>query len=136
MSRIRGAFAAQLTGNYNGPGGDERPLPDFYGEYAVKHDKPLAILGTAPLYNPPVGAPAETEIKKAWWDQVLGAQTHAQFPNLKMVAWYEWDKDEAEVNGQIDWTLTSTPAIREAFRAALPDWLQYGTATSCRPAGS
>lgn len=42
-------FADQLTGDYNGTNGDERQLPDFYGEYAVKHNKPLAIPGTAAL---------------------------------------------------------------------------------------
>ena len=68
---------------------------------------------------------------------MFGARTHAQFPQLKMINWFEWDKDEAEAKGRIDWTVTSTPAIRDAFTAALPDWLQYGSAgTSCRPAGS
>jgi len=36
----------------------------------------------------------------------------------------------------VDWTVTSTPAIRDAFTAALPDWLKYGAGTGCRPAGS
>ena len=129
-------FANQLTGNYNGTNGDERQLPDFYGEYAVKHNKPLAIPGTAALYNPAAGGPAEAEIKRAWWEQVFGAGTHAQSPQLKMINWFEWDKDEAEAKGRIDWTVTSTPAIRDAFAAALPDRLQYGARTSCRPAGS
>ncbi|WP_308930067.1 hypothetical protein [Arthrobacter sp. SLBN-112] len=50
---------------------------------------------------------------------MFSAQTHAQFPNLKMINWFEWDKDEAEVKGRVDWTVTSTPAIRDAFTAAL-----------------
>ncbi|RAX17043.1 hypothetical protein DC347_10525 [Pseudarthrobacter sp. AG30] len=129
-------FADQLTGNYNGTNGDERSLPDFYGEYAVNHNKPLAIPGTAALYNPAAGGPAEADIKRAWWRQVFSAQTHARFPQLKMINWFEWDKDEAEVNGRIDWTVTTTPAIRDAFTAALPDWLKYGSGTTCRPAGS
>ncbi len=129
-------FADQLTGNYNGTNGDERSLPDFYGEYAVNHNKPLAIPGTAALYNPAVGGASEAEIKRAWWEQVFSAQTHARFPQLKMINWFEWDKDEAEVNGRIDWTVTTTPAIRAAFTAALPDWLKYGSGTNCRPAGS
>ncbi|MGO4234701.1 glycoside hydrolase family 26 protein [Pseudarthrobacter sp. YAF2] len=129
-------FADQLTGNYNGTNGDERLLPDFYTEYAVNHGKPLAIPGTAALYNPAAGGPAEADIKRAWWEQVFSARTHAQFPNLKMINWFEWDKDEAEVKGRVDWTVTSTPAIRDAFTAALPDWLKYGAGTNCRPAGS
>ncbi len=129
-------FADQLTGNYNGANGDDSLLPDFYGVYGKDHNKPVAIPETAALYNPAVGGASEAEIKRAWWEQVFGAQTHAQFPNLKMINWFEWDKNETEVNGRIDWTITNTPAIRDAFTAALPDWLQYGSGTNCSPAGS
>ncbi len=45
-----------------------------------------------------------------------------------MINWFEWDKNETEVNGRVDWTVTNTPAVREAFTAALPDWLSYGPA--------
>jgi len=129
-------FAQQLTGTYNGANGDDSLLPDFYGVYGRDHSKPVAIPETAALYNPTAGGAAEMDIKRAWWEQVFGPQTHAQFPNLKMVNWFEWDKNEVEVNGRIDWTVTNTPAIRDAFTAALPDWLQYGAGTSCRPATS
>ncbi|NUT69576.1 hypothetical protein HNO81_00090 [Pseudarthrobacter sp. C4D7] len=129
-------FADQLTGNYVGANGDDSLLPDFYGVYGTEHNKPVAIPETAALYNPTAGGAAEADIKRTWWEQVFGAQTHAQFPNLKMINWFEWDKNEVEINGRIDWTTTNTPAIRNAFIAALPDWLEYGNGTSCRPAGS
>ncbi|ACL38437.1 conserved hypothetical protein [Pseudarthrobacter chlorophenolicus A6] len=131
-----GKFAGQLTGNYNGANGDERSLPDFYAEYAVNHNKPLAIPGTAALYNPGAGGAPETAIKQAWWEQVFSPQTREQFPQLKMLNWFEWDKDEAEVGGRIDWTVTSTPALRDSFAAALPGWLEYGGGTGCGAGGS
>ena len=93
---------------------------------------PWPSLKPQPCTTPPWGGASEADIKRAWWEQVFGAQTHAQFPNLKMINWFEWDKNETEVNGRIDWTITNTPAIRDAFTAAL----QYGAGTTCRPAGS
>jgi hypothetical protein len=50
-----------------------------------------------------------------------------------MVNWFEWDKYEAEIKAQADWTATKDPAIRAAFTKALPSWLVYGTGPSCRP---
>jgi hypothetical protein len=129
-------FADQLTGNYVGANGDDSLLPDFYHVYSQDHDKPLAIPETAALYNPAVGGAPESDIKRTWWDQVFSPQTAAQFPQLKMINWFEWDKNEAEVNGRIDWTVTNTPTVRDAFTTALPGWLHYGTGTNCRPAGT
>ena len=129
-------FADQLTGNYNGSSGDERPLPDFYGVYGRDHNKPLSIPGTAALYSPAGGGAAQADIKRGWWEQVFSLETHARFPQLKMINWFEWDKEEAETTGRVDWTVTTTPAIRDAFTAALPGWLQYATGNGCGPAGS
>ena len=50
-----------------------------------------------------------------------------------MINWFEWDKEEVEVKGRVDWTVTNTPAVREAFTTALPDWLHYGSEQSCEP---
>ncbi|MGN6443023.1 MAG: hypothetical protein ACTHL6_14145, partial [Arthrobacter sp.] len=126
-------FAQQLTGNYVGANGDDSLLPDFYGVYGSDHNKPVAIPETAALYHPAAGGAAEVDIKRLWWEQVFSAQTHTRFPNLKMINWFEWDKNEVEVNGRIDWTVTNSPAIRGPFTAALPDWLHYGTGTNSRP---
>ncbi|MEV4988431.1 glycoside hydrolase family 26 protein [Pseudarthrobacter sp. LMD1-1-1.1] len=127
-------FADQLTGTYAGANGDDTLLPDFYQIYGQAHGKPVAIPETAALYNPAAGGAAEIDIKRIWWEQVFSPDTAARFPNLKMINWFEWDKNEAEVNGRIDWTATNTPTIRDAFTNALPDWLHYGTGTSCRAA--
>ena len=126
-------FADQLTGSYAGANGDDTLLPDFYEVYGVGHGKPVAIPETAALYAPAGGGEPELAIKEAWWGQVLGPATHARFPQLKMVNWFEWDKQEVEVKGRVDWTVTNTPAIREAFTSALPGWLRYGPSQSCTP---
>ncbi|MDR6640048.1 glycosyl hydrolase [Paenarthrobacter nitroguajacolicus] len=70
---------------------------------------------------------------EAWWKQLFSPATHQQFPLLKMINWFEWDKDEIEVKGRVDWTVTNTPAVREAFTAALPEWFQYGPDKTCQP---
>ena len=128
-----GKFADQLTGNYNGANGDDTLLPDFYHVYGQDHGKPVAIPETAALFAPGAGGEDELAIKEAWWGQLFDSATAAQFPHLKMINWFEWDKDEVEVKGRVDWTVTNTPAVREAFTAALPDWFRYGPAESCQP---
>lgn len=55
----------------------------------------------------------------------------AEFPQLKMINWFEWDKDEIEVKGRVDWTVTRAPGTRAAFTAALPSWLHYAPEGSC-----
>jgi hypothetical protein len=126
-------FANQLTGNYSGANGDDSPVSDFYQVYGEAHGKPVAIPETAALFNPAAGGEGELAIKQAWWGQLFDPATAARFPQLKMINWFEWDKDEEEVKGRVDWTVTNTPAVRDAFIAALPDWLRYAPAESCRP---
>jgi hypothetical protein len=126
-------FADQLTGNYSGANGDDTLLPDFYHVYGEGHGKPVSIPETAALFAPGAGGEDELAIKQAWWGQLFDPATAAQFPQLKMINWFEWDKDEIEVKGRVDWTLTNTPAVRDAFTAALPDWFRYGPTESCQP---
>ncbi len=112
-----GKFAAQITGTYNGQIGDDSALPDFYAEYVEDRGKPLAIAETSALYNVERdGGASELEIKSAWWSQVFDPEVLKQMPGLKMINWFEWEKPEQEIQGQvIDWTVTFDPAIREAF---------------------
>jgi Glycosyl hydrolase family 26 len=128
-------LADQLTGNYTGANGDDSLLPDFYQVYGQEHGKPVAIPETAALFTPGRGGADELAIKQAWWGQVFAEQTARQFPQLKMVNWFEWDKNEVEVKGKVDWTVTNTPQMREAFTSSLPGWLRYGPADTCQPAG-
>lgn len=125
--------ADQLTGNYLG-NGDESQIPDFYQVYGGVHGKPVAIAGTGAMYKPGAGGADELAIKQAWWGQLFSEQIPARFPQLKMINWVEWERDETEAGGKVDWRVTSTPQIRDAFVAALPAWLQYRPAENCRPA--
>ncbi|MFK0003142.1 glycoside hydrolase family 26 protein [Paenarthrobacter sp. NPDC090522] len=126
-------FTDQLTGKYVGANGDDSLLPDFYDVYGVQHGKPVAIPETAALYAPAAGGEQEMAIKQSWWKQLFDPSVHQQFPQLKMINWFEWDKNEVEVKGRVDWTITNTPLVREEFTSALPDWLRYGPSQSCQP---
>jgi hypothetical protein len=64
-------------------------------------------------------------VKQAWWKQVFSDETHRRFPRLKMINWFEWRKFEIEINDYVDWRAAGSPAIKNAFVADLPDWLQY-----------
>ncbi|MFF1253009.1 hypothetical protein ACFVYC_11020 [Pseudarthrobacter sp. NPDC058329] len=55
--------------------------------------------------------------------------TAARFPQLKIINWFEWDKEE--VKGRMEWTVANTPAVRVAFTVDLPGWLHYGPEESC-----
>jgi hypothetical protein len=115
-----GKLASQLTGEYSGLGGDDTAVPDFYAEYAVGHGKPLAIPETAAFYRSDAGGADGLAIKRAWWRQALAAATLESFPMLRMVNWFEWTKFEPEVGGEVDWTVTSDPAVHDAFVSELP----------------
>jgi hypothetical protein len=126
-------LADLLTGNYLG-NGDESQVPDFYQEYGGAHAKPVAIADTGAMYKPDAGGADELAIKQAWWSQLFSEQLPARFPQVKMINWLERERDESEAAGKVDWRVTTSPQIRGAFVAALPSWLQYGPAETCRPA--
>ena len=119
-------FLDIVTGAYVGLNGDERAVPDFYTVYAVEHRKPLAVTETAALYNTTLTDDAELEIKQSWWNQVFAAEVATDYPQIKMINWFEWRKAESEVGGAtIDWRATSTATLAAAFRDALPEWLRF-----------
>lgn len=120
-----GKFLALLHGTYDGLDGDQRAVPDFYTEYGADLHIPVAITETAALYIPGRGGADELAIKRAWWEQVFDPANVTALPWLKMVNWFEWRKTESEVGAVVDWTATTTPAVRTAFVAALPRWLDY-----------
>ena len=116
-----GKFAAQLTGTYNGSIGDETMVPDFYLNYAVAHRKPMAIPETSALFVPATGTPElERQIKETWWNQVFSKESRSQFPAIKMINWFEWEKPESEIGGQVvDWRVSHDKEMLSAFVATL-----------------
>jgi hypothetical protein len=121
-----GAFAARLRGEYAGANGDETPIPDFYATYADGHDKPLAITETAALYDPAGSGPGEREVKEAWWRQVFAAGVREAFPRIRMINWFEWRKDEAEVGRVIDWRMSADRELAAALLDEVPaGWLRF-----------
>ena len=126
-----GKFAAQLTGIYDGLGGDETAVPDFYDEYGAQRGKPVAIPETAALVVPRGADAAERAIQQAWWRQVFSPDTHERFPQLRLVNWFEWVKLEDEVGETVHWAVLPDETTRAAFRADLPGWLRYADAVRC-----
>lgn len=119
-------FIDIITGTYDGQNGDERAVPDFYAVYAVSHHKPMAITETAALYNTTTTGDAELALKQAWWRQVFAPEIPRDFPQIKMINWFEWRKSESEVGGAVvDWRATSNAAVTKAFTSDLPGWLLF-----------
>jgi hypothetical protein len=124
-----GKFAAKLTGTFDGANGDERPVPDFYDQYARRTGKPLAISETSALYNTGragTGA-SDLQIKQGWLRQLFAPDVPARFPRLRLINWFEQEKDERDVpSSRVDWTVTRDPQVLHAFRRDLPPWLVLG----------
>ena len=124
-----GVFADRLTGVYDGANGDETAIPDFYATWADGHDKPMAITETAALYDPAGGGPTEDEVKAAWWEQVFAPEVREAFPRVRMINWFEWRKEEAEVGSVIDWRMSADPELTaELLTAVPPGWLRFADA--------
>jgi hypothetical protein len=123
-----GKFAEQLTGTYNGAAGDDRAVPNFYSVYARSHGRPLAITETAALYLHGESGAGELAVKRAWWRQVFSPATLRRFPRMRMINWFNWNKQESEVGRRVDWTTTSSRALKHAFEADLPSSLRTASA--------
>lgn len=121
-----GRFAAQLTGRETGAHDDEVPLPDFYATYAEGHDKPMAIIETAALYDPEGTGPDEATLKRSWFEQVFSAETRDAFPRIGMINWFEWRKHEPEVDAIVDWRMAGDGELGRSLLALVsPDWLLF-----------
>jgi hypothetical protein len=96
--------------------------------------KPVAIPETAALFVPSAGAGNELEIKQAWWRQLFDPQIPKDYPQLKMINWFEWNKQEVEVKAAVDWRSVGTPGIAEAYIADLPGWFRFAEEpAACTP---
>ena len=127
-------FIQQLTGTYNGAGGNDLAVPDFYTQYAGAHGKPVAIPETAALVASGAPEGLELEVKQAWWRQLFDPRIPAEYPQLKMINWFEWNKHEVEVQSIVDWRAAGTPVIRDAYTADLPAWFTFATTPEkCTP---
>ncbi|MBT2532621.1 OpgC domain-containing protein [Arthrobacter sp. ISL-48] len=104
--------AGELPGMLTASGNE-----DFYADYVQQRDKPL-LLQTAAFYSPSAGGVAETEIKGAWWEQVLETATSARFEKTAAVVWDERTSTMDAGVASIDWTITGTPDVA-AIRARL-----------------
>ena len=114
-------FINMIRGNYNGLIGNESNLPDFYLDYVIHHNKPMAITETAALYNREGEGDGEAEIKLRWVEQVFSEEVFDQFPRLKMINWFDVQKNESEIGGSfIDWSVTFSSEIRSNFVERLP----------------
>ncbi len=116
----------KITGNYAYGGVDETAVPNFYEAFAENHHKPFAISETGSFYNTSrTDGANEFAIKSAWWEQLTDPQLKKSFPQLDMIVWFEYLKEERDTkNAIIDWRITANPTIRQAFRKDMPDFFQ------------
>ncbi|MFL5687037.1 MAG: glycoside hydrolase family 26 protein [Chloroflexota bacterium] len=122
-----GTFEKLIRGADTGAHEGGATVPDLYKTYADGHDKPLAVIETAILYDPAATAgPSENELKSAWFEQVYSDATRTEFPRIGMLNWFEWRKEESEVGRVIDWRLASDPALARSLLESAPDgWLRF-----------
>ena len=94
--------------------------------YADGHDKPMAIIETAAFYDPALGGPDEATLKRAWFAQVFSAETRRAFPRIGMINWFEWRKEEPEVDAVIDWRMAGDPQLGRDLLESVPEgWLLF-----------
>jgi len=122
-----GTFAKLIRGVDTGAHQGGGTVPDLYATYADGHDKPMAIIETAILYDPSAtDGPSEKDLKSAWFDQVYSETTRSEFPRIGMLNWFEWRKQESEVGRLIDWRLASDPALARSLLDSVPaGWLHF-----------
>lgn len=121
-----GKLVDQLTGTYDGLGGDDRALPDFHAAYGVRYDKPVALPETGALYAPgAAGGVPEARIKRAWWQQVFADDLTARLPRLGMLAWVERELPPDRELPAVDWRALRTPELADAYRTDLPSWARW-----------
>jgi hypothetical protein len=86
---------------------------NFYATYSGGPDKPF-LLQTAAFYSPASGGASEADVKVAWWDQVVGTATAAEFRMTGAVVWDERTSTRDTGVASIDWLLSGNPAIAQA----------------------
>ncbi len=120
-------FEKLLRGVDTGAHEGAAAIPDLYKVYADGHDKPLAVIETAILYDPSAtSGPSEKELKTAWFHQVYSETTRTEFPRIGMLNWFEWRKEESEVGRVIDWRLASDPVLARSLLDSAPEgWLHF-----------
>ena len=114
-------FAAQLRGAYDGLGGDESGVLDFYARYAEDRDKTMAIPETAAFVTAATEPDLALEIKQGWWRQVYSPDMRTKFPQLRLVNWFNSDKPELESVDLVRWSVTTDERIADGFGTDLAD---------------
>ncbi|WP_394278639.1 glycoside hydrolase family 26 protein [Microbacterium sp.] len=126
-----GKFVQQLRGEYNGLGGDDTAVPDFYAEYGERRGKPVAIPETAALVVDRGDTRAQRRIKQAWAEQVFEPSLREELPALRMINWFEWAKHEPEVDDVVIWSMLDDTETRGTYQDSMPAWALFGDRTSC-----
>ena len=93
----------------------------------------MAITETAALFVPGRSGVAEDTLKRDWWRQVFDPALPRRFPRLRMINWFEWDKQEREVGARVDWTVTRSPQLVAGFRRDLRAGLRDAGNDPCHP---
>lgn len=132
---VNGSFGGQLIGKL--PWAKNITLPNFYNDYSIKYDKPVAVAETGAFYNlcdtntSAVGCnvnwqgPPQMAVKSSWWQQAFnlqgggwGQSIPITFPNIKLIGWYDSALPTSDAGGNtVDWRVTADPTMCAAFKS-------------------
>lgn len=122
-----GKLIAKINGEFRNNATDESTLPNFYKEYSEVRNKPFAISETSALFiDRPDNGAANLEVKNAWIDQVYSESLVSIYPNLRMVVWFEFEKEERDTApSPVDWNVTNNPDILRHLQESLPEHIEF-----------
>jgi hypothetical protein len=70
-------------------------------------------------------------VKSAWFEQVFSEETRERFSRIGMINWFEWQKQEPEVDREIDWRLAGESALGRSLLDGAPEgWLAFAPTES------
>ncbi|EJU05803.1 glycoside hydrolase [Dacryopinax primogenitus] len=99
----------------------------FYDTYSAAKGKPFVLSETSAAYHyytgtqvAAAGGSNELQIKTAWMNEVLGWNTHYNFPNMVAAVWFNYQKNERDQT--IDYrAILGNPSV-QSMVYALKNW--------------
>merc|ERR1719223_2032736 len=73
---------------------------------------------SAPFIPSETGPASDADIKRNWWEQMLGSDVRNQMGRMKMITQFEEDKADA---GELfrEWRVTGSQSVLDAFLGVL-----------------
>lgn len=95
--------------------GTNHEWSNFNNVFGTTYASLLSVAPTKPIM---IGETASTESggsKASWIEDAFGTQIPTNFPNIKAVAWFNWNFFDKELNLTWDWQIESSASAQAAF---------------------